>query len=100
MLPLVLLDLWVTVFQALSFRIYGIPTVRRRQDFVIDRHKLAYLNGIEKLHCFYCSDANGLLRKWVCSSVWSSSSPTSGVESLASRRYSARTRTSQSLRVE
>jgi hypothetical protein len=59
-LPLVLLDLWVTVFQALTFRIYGIPTVRRRQYFVIDRHRLAYLNGIEKLHCFYCSYANGL----------------------------------------
>jgi hypothetical protein len=59
-MPLVLLDLWVTVFQALAFRIYGIPTVRRRQYFVVDRHKLAYLNGIEKLHCFYCSYANGL----------------------------------------
>jgi hypothetical protein len=59
-LPLVLLDLWVTVFQALTFRIYGIPTIRRRQYFVIDRHRLAYLNGIEKLHCFYCSYANGL----------------------------------------
>ncbi len=26
----------------------------------IDRHKLAYLNGLEKLNCLYCSYVNGL----------------------------------------
>jgi hypothetical protein len=28
---------------------------------VIDRHRLAYLNAIEKANCMYCSYANGLL---------------------------------------
>ena len=28
--------------------------VRRSRYFVIDRHHLAYLNGIEKLNCVYC----------------------------------------------
>lgn len=59
--PLVLLDLWVTVYQWTCFPIYGIARVRRRRYFVIDRHKLPYLNAIEKVHCAYCSYANGLL---------------------------------------
>jgi len=34
----------------------------RRADFVIvDRHRLAYLNGIEKLNCAYCGYANGVI---------------------------------------
>jgi hypothetical protein len=33
----------------------------RRAYFVIDRHELAYLNGIEKVNCTFCSYANGLL---------------------------------------
>jgi hypothetical protein len=35
--------------------------VSRREYFVIDRHKLAYLNGIEKVNCTFCSYANGLI---------------------------------------
>jgi hypothetical protein len=27
----------------------------------MDRHRLAYLNGIEKLNCAYCTYANGLI---------------------------------------
>ena len=27
----------------------------------IDRHRLAYLNGLEKLNCLYCSYANGVI---------------------------------------
>ncbi|MGE0447899.1 MAG: hypothetical protein AB7P99_21935 [Vicinamibacterales bacterium] len=60
-LPLVLLDLWVTLYQWVCFPLYGITRVRRRDYFVIDRHRLAYLNGIEKANCVYCGYANGLL---------------------------------------
>ena len=59
--PLVLLDLWMTLYQHVCFPIYGIPRVNRRDHFAIDRHRLAYLNSVEKLHCLYCSYANGLL---------------------------------------
>ena len=59
-LPLVLLDVWVTLYQWCCFPIYGIALVRRRAYFVVDRHELAYLNAIERLHCFYCSYATGL----------------------------------------
>lgn len=59
--PLVLLDLFVTIYQAICFPIYGIPKVRRRDYLIFDRHHLAYLNAIEKLNCAYCSYANGLI---------------------------------------
>jgi hypothetical protein len=60
-LPLAFLDLTVTIYQHICFRIYDIPRVRRRDHIVIDRHHLAYLNGIEKLNCIYCGYANGLI---------------------------------------
>ena len=61
MVPLVLLDVWVTMYQWVCFPIYGIACVPRRAYFVIDRHKLAYLNGIEKVNCTFCSYGNGLI---------------------------------------
>jgi hypothetical protein len=59
--PLVLLDLFVTVYQSVCFPVYGIPKVRRRKYLIFDRHHLAYLNALEKLNCAYCSYANGLI---------------------------------------
>ena len=59
--PLVLLDLFVTIYQAVCFPVYGIPKARRRDYLIFDRHHLAYLNAIEKLNCAYCSYANGLI---------------------------------------
>ena len=59
--PFVVLDAWVTVYQAICFRAWDIVRVRRRDYFAIDRHKLAYLNGVEKLNCMFCSYANGLI---------------------------------------
>ncbi len=59
--PLVLLDLFVTIYQAVCFPVYGIPKVRRGDYLVFDRHHLAYLNALEKLNCAYCSYANGLI---------------------------------------
>lgn len=60
-LPLMLLDICITFYQHLCFRIYGIPRVRRSDYFVIDRHHLDYLNAIEKLNCVYCGYGNGLM---------------------------------------
>lgn len=59
--PFVLLDLCVTVYQALCFPVYGIGKVRRRDHIVIDRQHLAYLNGLEKLNCVYCGYCNGVV---------------------------------------
>ena len=60
-LPFVLLDLGVWVYQSVCFAVWGIAPVRRGNYIVLDRHHLAYLNGIEKLNCLYCGYANGLI---------------------------------------
>jgi len=59
--PFLILDAWIALFQLICFPIYGIPRVRRADYIAVDRHKLAYLNGIEKVNCDYCSYANGVL---------------------------------------
>jgi hypothetical protein len=58
--PIALLDLWMTVYQLICFPVYGISPVRRATYLVFDRAHLAYLNGIEKFNCLYCSYANGV----------------------------------------
>jgi len=61
LLPLLLLDIWVMALQQVCFRAWGVAVVPRSEYLVIDRHRLAYLNGIEKLNCVFCGYANGLL---------------------------------------
>jgi hypothetical protein len=60
-LPMVLLDLLVTLYQWICFPIYGIAKVRRASYIVFDRRHLGYLNIIEKFHCTYCEYGNGLM---------------------------------------
>lgn len=60
-IPFALLDLLVTLYQAVCFPIYGIPKVRREDLLIFDRHHLGYLNIIEKFNCFYCAYGNGLI---------------------------------------
>lgn len=59
--PLLILDLSVTLYQALCFPIYRIAKVRRGDYIVLDRHQLEYLNLFEKFHCNYCGYASGLI---------------------------------------
>jgi hypothetical protein len=59
--PLVLTDIFVTIYQASCFPVYGIPKIRRKDYITFDHQHLAYLNIIEKFHCLYCSYANGLI---------------------------------------
>jgi hypothetical protein len=61
LVPLVVLDAWVWLYERICFPIYGIALVPRRRYFALDRHTLAYLNGIEKVNCTFCSYANGLI---------------------------------------
>lgn len=60
-IPLLVLDVSLTLYQQVCFRIYGIPRVRRDEYLVIDRHHLGYLNAVEKLNCIYCGYSNGLI---------------------------------------
>jgi hypothetical protein len=59
--PIAILDVWITIYQAICFRAYGIARVPRSAYIVIDRQHLAYLNTIEKFNCMYCGYANGVL---------------------------------------
>ena len=59
--PFVALDVFITIYQAVCFPVYGIAKVRRRDYMVFDRRYLAYLNALEKLNCAYCSYGNGLI---------------------------------------
>lgn len=58
--PIALLDLSLSIYQAVCFRGYGIARVRREAYTVIDHQHLGYLNAIEKLNCVYCGYANGV----------------------------------------
>lgn len=60
-IPLLLVDLCISFYQASCFPIYGIAKVRRANYFFFDRQHLAYLNVIEKFHCTYCAYGTGLI---------------------------------------
>jgi len=60
-IPFVLLDVFVSLFQLLCFPVFGIPRVHRGQYMVNDRSQLAYLNMIERVNCAYCTYANGVI---------------------------------------
>ncbi len=61
LIPALLLDLTVSVYQAICFPIYKIPKVSRKNYIVFDRQYLDYLNLIEKINCAYCSYFNGMI---------------------------------------
>lgn len=58
--PLAIIDLWASAYQAICFRAYRLPRVERRSYLVFDRRTLAYLNWIEGLNCWFCEYANGV----------------------------------------
>jgi hypothetical protein len=60
-IPFVLLDVFVSLYQLISCPVFGIARVRRGNYLVLDRGQLVYLNAIEKINCAYCSYANGLI---------------------------------------
>jgi hypothetical protein len=59
--PLLLLDLFASLYHAVCFPLLGIPKVKRSDYLIFDRHHLAYLNLLEMVNCAYCSYGNGLI---------------------------------------
>lgn len=59
-IPFLLMDAFVSLYQAVCFPVYRIPKVKRTDYIVLDRSDLPYLNLIEKFNCFYCSYGNGV----------------------------------------
>ncbi len=60
-IPIAFFDITITLYQHICFRLYGIRRVKRSDYIVMDRHQLAYLNGIQKLNCVYCGYGNGVV---------------------------------------
>lgn len=60
-LPLLLVDACLSLYQATCFPIYGIVKARRGDYIVFDRQSLGYLNFIEKFHCTYCAYGAGVI---------------------------------------
>jgi len=60
-IPALVLDFFASSFQLICFPVYGIPRVRRRDYISLDRHKLKYLNWIERINCDYCGYFNGVI---------------------------------------
>jgi len=60
-IPLLLLDISVSLYQRVCFTFWALPKTIRSDYVVFDRRHLAYLNGIQKLNCLFCSYANGVI---------------------------------------
>ena len=60
-IPMVIIDVWASLYQAICFRVYRVPRVRRSDYILFDRRNLSYLNLIETLNCLYCGYANGVV---------------------------------------
>lgn len=59
--PMIVFDFCLMVYQLTCFPVYGIARVKRSAYISFDHRHLAYLNIIEKFDCLYCSYGNGLL---------------------------------------
>lgn len=60
-IPFVILDIALFIYQITCFTAWQIPRVNRSKYIIIDRQRLQYLNAIEKLNCVYCGYGNGIL---------------------------------------
>ena len=63
-IPLVVTDAWFEIYHRTCFPLYKLPYVKRKNYVKIDRHKLEYLNWMQKVNCAYCGYANGLAAYW------------------------------------
>jgi hypothetical protein len=60
-IPAVLFDIILFVYQQVIFRIYKFKFIERSDYMNFDHQYLGYLNPIEKINCLYCSYFNGLM---------------------------------------
>ncbi len=59
--PAIILDIFVSLYQAVCFPVYGIKKVDRSKYILLDRHRLPYLSFVQKINCLYCGYFNGLI---------------------------------------
>ncbi len=60
-IPIVMTDIFVSIYQAICFPIYKIPKVKRKEYVIIDRYNLFYLDRVQKINCWYCEYFNGVV---------------------------------------
>jgi hypothetical protein len=60
-IPFLMLDLFLVVYQSICFPVYGIPKANRADYIIFDRGHLKYLNLVERINCIYCSYGNGVV---------------------------------------
>jgi hypothetical protein len=60
-IPVVLIDIFVTIYQWICFPVYKIPKVKRSEYVILDRYRLFYLDKVEKINCWYCEYFNGVI---------------------------------------
>lgn len=63
-IPIIIFDIWMEIYHRVCFPLYGLPYVKRNHYISVDRHRLKYLNFLEKLFCAYCGYGNGVLHYW------------------------------------
>jgi len=60
-IPLLFLDLCISLYQSICFPIYKVAKVSRRDFIIFDRQELKYLDWISKFHCTYCAYGVGVV---------------------------------------
>lgn len=59
--PLLFLDLSISLYQSICFPVYKVAKVSRRDFIIFDRQELKYLDWISKFHCTYCAYGVGVV---------------------------------------
>ena len=57
----IFLDILLEIYHRTCFPLYWLDLVDRKKYIKFDRHKLPYLDFLQKFNCFYCSYWNWLL---------------------------------------
>lgn len=58
--PLIFMDLMLTIYQQVCFRLWGVQRARRADHYIIDRQLLDNLNLVDKFNCMFCGYGNGV----------------------------------------
>lgn len=60
-IPVFILDVWVTFYQWVYFTTMGIPKIQKNTFVVMERWDLSKLTFMQKINCVYCEYVNGIL---------------------------------------
>lgn len=60
-IPIVILDISISLYQMIYFTAMEIPKISKKQFVVMERWNLPKLTLLQKINCVYCEYANGIL---------------------------------------